>query len=94
MSVDIDVVKRRVAIHRPKVVDLYEASDPGLSTVFVNLEADGVQITLYLDAAAFRDLMTAGRELATRRAARIRVQLETVEALAADEGCGTETGSP
>lgn len=80
MSVEIRVGERTVNVHRPEVKGVWAHS----GTVFVNLEAEGVRITLFFDPEPFRDLMTQGRAIVAKQAEQLRAELEAVQALAED----------
>lgn len=80
MSVEIRVGERLANIHRPEVKGVWAHG----GTVFVNLEADGVRVTLFFDPEPFRDLMAKGRAIAAKQAEQLRAELATVQALAED----------
>lgn len=78
MSVEIDLVRRRVTMFHPKVAHVHESA----GIIFVRVASEGVEITMSFDVAEFRNLMMQGREIVATQAERLRAELGIVESLA------------
>jgi hypothetical protein len=89
VSVDIRVGERTVNVHHPKLNRMWEHGD----IVYLTVTTDGTSVTLFLGPDAFRDIMAKGREITAARAARLRAELEAVEALTTEDDAEPESAA-